>query len=64
MLSSAPLIPVIHTGFEPVTGTWQYIVSDPSTRDAAIIDSVLDFDPAASCISTKSAGSLLDIVAQ
>jgi glyoxylase-like metal-dependent hydrolase (beta-lactamase superfamily II) len=57
-------IPAIHTSFEPVTGTWQYIVSDPSTRDAAIIDSVLDFDPAASRISTKSADELLSVVTQ
>ncbi|KAH8816674.1 metallo-beta-lactamase superfamily protein [Xylogone sp. PMI_703] len=54
--------PVIYTSFEPVTGTWQYIVSDPDTRDAVIIDSVLDFDPAKNLISTESADTLLSLV--
>ncbi|MCY7353770.1 MAG: hypothetical protein LH470_01560 [Lysobacter sp.] len=26
------------------TGTWSYVVADPATRRAAIIDPVLDFD--------------------
>jgi glyoxylase-like metal-dependent hydrolase (beta-lactamase superfamily II) len=54
--------PLIHTIHEPKTGTWQYIVADPSTRKAVIIDSVLDFDPATSSISTPSADNLLEIV--
>ena len=53
---------LIHTAHEPKTGTWQYIVADTSTRKAVIIDSVLDFDPATSSISTPSADNLLDIV--
>ncbi|KAI8184899.1 zinc-binding dehydrogenase [Colletotrichum sp. SAR 10_65] len=54
--------PVIHEIFEPVTGTWQYIVADPSTKAAVIIDSVLDFDPAKSAISTKTADDLLEVI--
>lgn len=53
---------IVHTCFEKVTGTWQYIVADPATRVAAIIDSVLDFDPASNSITTTSADALLDIV--
>ena len=64
MPSKAHLSAAIHTSFEPVTGTWQYVVADPSTHDAAIIDSVLDFDPVSSRINTKSADILLSIVAQ
>ncbi|PVH73404.1 putative metallo-beta-lactamase domain protein [Cadophora sp. DSE1049] len=63
-LSSKPLNPEIYSSFEPVTATWQYIVVDPETREAAIIDSVLDFDPAASRLSTKSADALLSTVTQ
>ncbi|KAK1594399.1 metallo-beta-lactamase superfamily protein [Colletotrichum navitas] len=54
--------PIIHDFFEPVTGTWQYIVADPSTQAAVIIDSVLDFDPAKSAVSTKTAEGLLDVL--
>lgn len=54
--------PIVHTVYEPSTGTWQYIVADPLTKRAAIIDSVLDFDPAKNEISTKSADGLLDLV--
>jgi glyoxylase-like metal-dependent hydrolase (beta-lactamase superfamily II) len=54
--------PAIHSIYESKTGTWQYVVADPSSRKAVIIDSVLDFDPATSTISTSSADSLLDLV--
>ncbi|OHW96790.1 metallo-beta-lactamase superfamily protein [Colletotrichum incanum] len=54
--------PTIHEIFEPTTGTWQYIVADPSTKVAVIIDPVLDFDPAKSAISTQTADNLLDVV--
>jgi glyoxylase-like metal-dependent hydrolase (beta-lactamase superfamily II) len=54
--------PNILNFFEPVTATWQYIISDPTTGDAVIIDSVLDFDPATNRISTNSADALLDAI--
>lgn len=54
--------PLVHTIFEPKTSTWQYIVVDPETRHAVIIDSVLDFDSATSTITPTSANALLDIV--
>src|SRR4051812_37093408 len=37
--------PSIHNVFEPKTGTWQFIVADPATSKAVIIDPVLDYDP-------------------
>lgn len=52
----------VHDIHEPNTGTWQYVVADPSTMSAAIIDSVLDFDPASASISTKSADGLLAVI--
>ncbi len=32
--------------FDPATSTLTYVVHDPATRDALVIDPVLDFDPA------------------
>lgn len=54
--------PTIHTMYEPVTGTWQYIVSDPSTKETAIIDTVLDYNKDTGVISTASADKLLNVV--
>ncbi|KAL4803991.1 beta-lactamase-like protein [Aspergillus unguis] len=54
--------PAIHNFFENKTGTWQYVVADPTTSEAAIIDAVLDYDPAAWEISTASADSLLSFI--
>lgn len=54
--------PQTHTVFEPVTGTWQYIVADPDTKEAIIIDSVLDYDKDNGVIGTGSADSLLKLV--
>lgn len=54
--------PTIHNVFEPVTGTWQFIVSDPSTQAAIIIDPVLDYDPATQSITTDAADKLLALV--
>lgn len=54
--------PVVHPCFESQTGTWQYVVADPATNTAVIIDSVLDFDPAKNTISTTSADALLSLV--
>ncbi|KAK4246520.1 hypothetical protein C7999DRAFT_33041 [Corynascus novoguineensis] len=54
--------PIIHTVFEPKTSTWQYIVADPSTKAAVIIDPVLDFDPSCNVIATETPGKLLDLI--
>jgi len=51
--------PDVQTYYEPKTGTWQYVVADPDTKEAVIIDSVLDFDPATNQMSTDSADKLL-----
>jgi len=45
--------------FDPVTNTVTYLVWDPATRAAAIIDPVLDFDPNAGRLSTASADAVL-----
>ncbi|KAK5660517.1 hypothetical protein OQA88_13066 [Cercophora sp. LCS_1] len=56
--------PIVHPIFEPQTSTWQYIVADPSTKSAIIIDSVLDFNPATNTLSTTTADALLSLAAQ
>lgn len=45
--------------FDPATYTYSYVVSDPATRRCAIIDSVLDYDPAAGRTSHESADRLI-----
>ncbi len=42
------------TFFDPNTWTLTYVVSDPETRDAVVIDPVLDFDPLRVSTSTAS----------
>lgn len=51
------------TGFyEPDTGSIQYVAADPETGSAALIDVVLNFDPASARTSTESAEAILDFV--
>lgn len=44
---------------DPVTGTVSYLVHDPATRQAAVIDPVLDYDLTSGHTSTTSADALL-----
>lgn len=44
----------IETFFDPVTFTLTYVVFDPKTRDAVVIDPVLDYDVLSSQTSTAS----------
>ncbi|MGN6312709.1 MAG: MBL fold metallo-hydrolase [Rhodanobacteraceae bacterium] len=46
--------------FHAPTSTWSYVVCDPGSSVAAVIDPVLDFDPASGRISTDSACKLLE----
>lgn len=45
--------------FDEATFTVTYLVGDPATKQAAVIDSVLDFDPASGKVSTGSAEAVL-----
>ncbi|WP_374369496.1 MBL fold metallo-hydrolase [Dongia sp.] len=56
--------PEVHGFFDPDTFTVSYVAFDPATKKAAIIDSVLDFDPASGRTKTKSADQLIAFVAQ
>ena len=48
--------------FDPATFTYSYVVSDPATRRCAIVDSVLDYDPAAGRTSHHNADRLIAYV--
>ena len=39
--------PHVEVFFDPATFTYSYVVTDPTSKRCAIIDSVLDYDPAA-----------------
>lgn len=56
------IAPVVHTLFEPVSGTWQYVVACPVTCQAAIIDPVLNFNAATNDLSTEAADEILALV--
>ncbi|OJJ86968.1 MBL fold metallo-hydrolase [Aspergillus glaucus CBS 516.65] len=60
--STKPGEPTIHALFENNTSTWQYIVSDPASSHAVIIDPVLDYDRASQTISTQSADAIRKMV--
>lgn len=55
--------PEITAFFDEPTNTVSYLVVDPATRDAAIIDPVLDFDAASGEMDTGSADAMLAAVA-
>lgn len=58
----AALRPEIASFFDPATFTVTYVVHDPATMEAAIVDSVLDFDPNSGRTSTLSADKVIDHV--
>ena len=51
--------PLIEAFFDEVTYTVSYLVADPETREAAVIDPVMDFDIASGEVDTRSAEQML-----
>lgn len=51
--------PIIQSFFDEATFTVSYLVSDPETRRAAVIDPVLDYEPKAARTTTRSANAVL-----
>jgi glyoxylase-like metal-dependent hydrolase (beta-lactamase superfamily II) len=51
--------PIVKSFFDEPTNTASYVIHDPATRSAAIIDSVLDFDIASGRVSHKSADKII-----
>ena len=56
-------IPVVVPFFHRDSNTWSYVVRDPASNAAGIIDPVLDFDAKAGRTSTSSARAIVDHVA-
>ncbi len=54
--------PEIEAFFDEATYTYSYVVADPQSNTAAVIDSVLDYDPASGRTATTSADRILDFV--
>ncbi|HNR77582.1 MAG TPA: MBL fold metallo-hydrolase, partial [Parvularculaceae bacterium] len=54
--------PVVKTFFDEPTFTASHVVSDPASKKAAIVDSVLDFDQASGKTSTASADKIIAYV--
>lgn len=52
--------PDVHGFFDPATHTVTYLVADPRSRAAAIVDPVRDFDPKSGRMSTRSVDAVLD----
>jgi len=53
---------VIRAFFDEPTNTVSYIVADPATRQAAVIDPVLDYDPNSGEVDTRSVDAMLGVV--
>ena len=51
--------PTIRAFFDEATNTFSYLVADPATRRAAVIDPVLDYDPKSGEVDTRSVESIL-----
>lgn len=52
----------VHAFHDPNTSTLTYVVHDTATRDAVVIDPVLDFDPTTGRTYTRSADEILAFV--
>lgn len=54
--------PRIQAFFDPATYSYSYVVTDPATKRCAIVDPVLDYDPASGRTSRASADRLIAYV--
>lgn len=50
--------PRVEVFYDPATYTLTYLVSDPATGDAVVIDPVLDYDPMGSVTATRNVAAL------
>ena len=53
--------PQIQAFFDEATNSISYLVADPEAKAAAVIDAVLDFDPASGKVWTESADEILAV---
>ncbi|KAJ6586917.1 Metallo-hydrolase/oxidoreductase [Mycena vulgaris] len=60
--SQSPNSPAVYSFFEKHTKTWQYVVLDPVTKDTALIDTVLNYEPSSGTVSSTAADELLTFI--
>jgi glyoxylase-like metal-dependent hydrolase (beta-lactamase superfamily II) len=51
--------PLVNEFFHEASGTFSYLVADPATHDAAVIDAVLDYEPRTARTSTQFADRIV-----
>ena len=56
--------PAIRAFFDEATNTFSYLVADPATRRAAVIDPVLDYDPKSGEVDIRSVEAILAAAAE
>lgn len=56
------LIPIVKPFFHPDSHTWTYVIIDPVSRHAVIVDPVLDFDQSSGRTAATSASAVLAYV--
>lgn len=54
--------PCVRSFFDPATFTASHVVHDPQTGEAAVIDSVMDYDPVSGRTDYRSAQQIVDYV--
>jgi glyoxylase-like metal-dependent hydrolase (beta-lactamase superfamily II) len=54
--------PEVKAFFDESTNTFSYVVADPATRKAAVIDSVLDYDAVSGRTRRDSANAMIDFI--
>ena len=59
-IQAMPNQPVIQPFFDEPTNTVSYLVADPATKQAAVIDPVLDYDHNAGTVDTRSVRAILN----
>ncbi len=53
------MTPAVRSFYHAATNTWTHVVADPAAKAAAIVDPVLDFDPASGRVWTEHAQGVL-----
>ncbi|MGF1527190.1 MAG: MBL fold metallo-hydrolase [Candidatus Competibacterales bacterium] len=56
------MTPTVQSFFDEATNTVSYIVADPATRQCAIVDSVLDYEPNSGHTDKRSANQIIEQV--
>lgn len=62
MENSMKIKPTVKGFFDTATNTISYVVSDPTTKKCAIIDSVADYEPNSATLTYSGAEMLLDYI--